>query len=122
VPEDPESYILEEGAAAALVGKRILIGLTSIDSEERPFHQEQFYGEIVDASPTGVSVRIDGKTRHGETVGLPPDKRAYQPAKPGTYRLRSTGEAVENPDIVSTWTIEHHGGPDSGAMAIDPRG
>ena len=40
-----------------------------------------------------------------ETYTLPPDLRNYEPAAPGEYRLRSTGEVVADPDFISNWTI-----------------
>jgi hypothetical protein len=36
---------------------------------------------------------------------LPPHLSAFQAAKPGEYRLRATGETVENPDLTTSWTI-----------------
>jgi hypothetical protein len=38
--------------------------------------------------------------------------RAFQPAPPGEYRLKSTGEIVVDPDLLSTWTIRRPGSPD----------
>jgi hypothetical protein len=26
-------------------------------------------------------------------------------AEPGSYRVRQTGEVVENPDFIATWTV-----------------
>jgi len=36
---------------------------------------------------------------------LPPEPEAYEPAPPGEYRLRSTGEVVVDPDYLTTWTV-----------------
>ena len=41
----------------------------------------------------------------GELLTLPPDLRPFQPAPAGSYRLRSTGEVVLDPDYLATWTI-----------------
>ncbi|HZK81678.1 MAG TPA: hypothetical protein VFC46_11435 [Humisphaera sp.] len=37
---------------------------------------------------------------------LPPDLRSLKPARPGIYRLRSTGQEIENPDYLTTWTCK----------------
>ena len=34
---------------------------------------------------------------------LPPDPSLIQPAPPGEYRMRSTGEVITNPDFITTW-------------------
>ena len=50
----------------------------------------------------GVTLRLEG-TRSGEVYTLPPDLRAFFSARPGSYRLRGTGEVVINPDYTTTW-------------------
>jgi hypothetical protein len=42
----------------------------------------------------------------GESWCIPPDLRAISEAAPGTYRLRDTGERIEDPDLLTTWTIQ----------------
>jgi hypothetical protein len=34
-----------------------------------------------------------------------PPHPSIKPAKPGIYNLNTTGEMIENPDLVSTWAI-----------------
>jgi hypothetical protein len=41
----------------------------------------------------------------GETWPMPPDFRSVRAATPGTYTLTSTGELVEDPDLLATWNI-----------------
>ena len=45
----------------------------------------------------------------GSVYWLPPDTQSTYPAPPGSYRLRSTGEIVENPDYLSTWNRTREG-------------
>jgi len=36
---------------------------------------------------------------------MPPDLDAIAPAKPGEYRLKSTGEIVVDTDFLATWEV-----------------
>jgi hypothetical protein len=42
---------------------------------------------------------------NGDREWLPPDVRPLEESPPGEYRLRSTGQVVEDPDYLCTWTI-----------------
>lgn len=89
--------------AAKLVGARILVGLTYLESTGP--RQEQFFGVVRSAdSAKGFEVVLEG-SREGETYWLPPDLRSFCPAPAGEYRLRSTGEVVIDPDYTSTWNV-----------------
>jgi hypothetical protein len=95
----------DEGAAQALVGKTVIIGLTYVDAEGAVDRREQLHGQIVSAdSEKGFAVELRGK-RAGETYWMPPQPDNVHPAPPGTYRLRSTGEEIVDPDLVSNWII-----------------
>ena len=74
---------------------------TYVDAEDQVINKLQSHGMITRIDETGIFI----EQANGETFSLPPDLESLQPAKPGVYRLRSTGEAVENPDFVSTWTV-----------------
>lgn len=93
----------DDAKAAKLVGATVLIGITRLDAAGA--EQEQMFGVIRSANGRdGFEVALKG-TRAGETYWLPPDLRNIDPAAPGEYRLRSTGEVVTNPDYTTTWTI-----------------
>ena len=47
----------------------------------------------------------------GEVLTLPPDVGSFRDAKPGVYRLRSTGEDVVDPDLTTVWTIREPATP-----------
>jgi hypothetical protein len=82
------------------LGKHLLVGITYLDHKEKVIEKRQFHGKITRITERGIFVM----QANGEEFSLPPDIRSLKPAKPGTYRLRSTGEVVENPDFISTWT------------------
>lgn len=89
--------------AKNLMGSTVLVGLTY--DEPAGERLEQFYGTVVSADPKeGITLRLDG-SRSGEVYTLPPDLRAFFPARPGSYRLRETGEVVIDPDYTITWEI-----------------
>jgi hypothetical protein len=93
--------------ASALIGKYVLIGLTYLDHRDNLIEQKQMHGRIMSADERqGFAVALEGK-RKGETFWLPPDLRPFQEAKPGEYRLRSTGEVVVDPDLLATWTVNN---------------
>ena len=95
-------FALTPSEAGALVGKTLLVGKSYLDGGGHVLAQEQFHGEIVHADSRGVTVR---RADTGEAEHMPSDRRMFQPAPPGEYRLRSTGEVVVDPDLLSTVTI-----------------
>jgi hypothetical protein len=91
--------------AAQLIGKTVLIGITYLDAGGSLLEQVQFHGIIVEARPDhGVIVNCRGENV-GQKFTVPPDLRSIQPARPGKYRLRSTGEVVVDPDYTTSWTM-----------------
>jgi hypothetical protein len=99
---DRESW--DESLADQLVGSFVLIGLTRLDPAGELIEHEQFYGYVTCAHKTrGITLKLEGN-RIGETFNLPPDTRAFQRARLGRYRLKSTGEIVVDPDFTSSWT------------------
>lgn len=94
----------DDAEAQKLIGKRVLVGLTILDADEELLEQKQFHGTIVDADARrGIGIQLE---QGEELYRLPPDLTSVHPAPPGTYRLRSTGEEVVDPDLLSTWTIQ----------------
>lgn len=96
----------DEVFGASLLGSVVLVGITRVDGEETT--QEQFFGTIERADAEIIEIRLGG-SRSGELYRLPPDPHNFFPAEPGSYRLRLTGEVLENPDFTSTWEV-HSGG------------
>jgi hypothetical protein len=94
---------LDESKAAEYIGKKVLIGLTYLGHDEELIEQRQCVGTILTFSnEQGIRIRLQDSD---EPFALPPDPHGIQVAQPGTYRLRSTGEEIVNPDFLATWTI-----------------
>jgi hypothetical protein len=105
-PEDQDGLPKwDQEEADGLVGLLLLVGVTYLAADgETVTSKLQYYGRIVQADETGIKIACEG-SRAGQTMTLPPDLRGMQAAKPGQYRLRSTGEVVENPDLTAAWSI-----------------
>jgi|SRR5579859_5698471 len=91
----------DQRLADQLDGAVVLVGMTY--NEPNGKRVEQIFGTVITAHEAeGITLSLVG-SRSGETFLLPPDLRAFYPAKPGSYRLRGTGEVVVDPDFTTTW-------------------
>ena len=99
----PSSW--DEKFAADLVSKTLLVGVTYLDAGGSPVEQVQFHGIVVEADRgCGVTIICQGE-QVGRRFTLPPHLEAIEPAEPGEYRLRSTGEVVIDPDFTTSWNV-----------------
>jgi hypothetical protein len=112
-PPDPEPQASDhvpkewdQDVADAAIGKTLLVGITRIAADgQTVLEQHQYYGKVIRAQ-RGVGIDIEcAGVLAGEVKSLPPDMIVFAPARPGEYRLRSTGEVVTDPDLVTTWTM-----------------
>jgi hypothetical protein len=94
----------DENIASQFLGKYILVGATYLNHDGSLNEQVQMYGMIESASHEGFRISLRG-ARQGESWTMPPVREAIQPAKPGRYSLRASGEVIEDPDFLSTWTV-----------------
>jgi len=96
----------DQREADLLIGKCVLAGVTYLASDgETVLSQLQYHGKITKAEPrVGFTIECEGASA-GKTMVLPPDLRAFQVAGKGQYRLRSTGEVVNDPDMLTTWSV-----------------
>ena len=85
-----------------LLGTHVLVGITRIDRAGRVVEQSQFHGTVVRATVADGVVIVNAA---GKELTLPPDSRAFEPAEPGEYSLRSSDEVVVDPDYLSRWVI-----------------
>jgi len=86
----------------SLLGKYVLIGITRISAEGGLLEEGECHGRIALVDPDlGIRVVLSD----GEVLTLPPDPDSFRDAKPGIYRLRSTGEEIVDPDLTTVWTI-----------------
>ena len=81
-------------------GKLLLVGITVYDHTGEILDRYQYHGVI-----EAVSDRIYVRLADGSIRTLPPDTEQLIKAKPGLYRERSTGETVENPDYLTSWSV-----------------
>ncbi len=87
------------------MGKYILVGITYVDSAGEVTSRQQLHGVIESASQDGILIALGG-IHEGETWNMPPMLRAIRPAKPGEYVLEMSGETIQDPDLLATWTVE----------------
>jgi hypothetical protein len=93
IPRDPYS----------LVGKTVLIGITRLDHDDELIEKTEKFGRIVSVDQhSGIKVDVG----EPELFTLPPTPENFNDARPGVYRLRSTGETIEDPDLTTIWTIK----------------
>jgi len=84
-----------------LIGKVLLVGMSYFTSDEQLIEQKQFYGVVTEADESIIRF----KQNNGDDFTLPPDLSAIERARPGEYKLRSTGEIVVNPDFTAAWKV-----------------
>jgi hypothetical protein len=92
---------IDPAVAASYVGKTLLIGVTYLDHQECVTGQEQWFGTIKEVSiERGIVVDLEGSDQY---CAIPPCMDSLQPAPPGEYRLRGSGQIVVDPDFLTTW-------------------
>lgn len=94
----------DQTRAAKLVGATVLIGITRLSAAGAG--REQMFGVIRSADARKGFEVVLGGSRSGQIYWIPPDLRNFSAARPGEYRLRSTGEVISDPDYISNWTIQ----------------
>ena len=102
--DGPPDKSFDVDAATGFVGKSILIGITEETGDGQVSARHEYQGVIAAATAAGIDVELGG-VNEGQTWRMPPWLFELQPAAPGLYRLRSTGEEVEDPDFVFTMSI-----------------
>jgi hypothetical protein len=106
IPDGSSPPPWDQEDADGLIGQLVLAGITYVAADGQTVtSQVQCWGRIVSAKPEGIAIVCEGKIWSGETMTLPAHLPAFQAAKPGEYRLRSTGETIENPDLTTSWTV-----------------
>lgn len=105
-PDDSAPPPWDQDEADGLVGQLLLAGFTYLAADGKTItSQVQCWGRIVSATPKGIAVLCEGKVWSGQTITLPPHLSTFLAGNPGEYRLRSTGETVNDPDLTTSWTI-----------------
>jgi hypothetical protein len=92
----------DERFAAELLGTDVLVGVTMVDHAGRVMERRQFHGKVVHASVEDGVTLVD---QAGDEHWLPLDPQAYEPAEPGEYELRSTGQVILHPTWLTKWIV-----------------
>jgi hypothetical protein len=97
----PGQPLFNEAALADVIGKTVMVGITTTDRNRSVVGYEEFRGRIVRANrEEGVVIQ----TPPGTLRRLPPDLIAFLIPKRGGYRSRTTGDVIWDPDLIATWT------------------
>jgi hypothetical protein len=100
---------LEAVSDHPLVGKTLLVGITYVDALGEVTSRRELWGRVVRVDEQVLTMELDAS---GDEFTLPWDPDAYRPAPPGRYRLRTTGEVADDPELIATWTVQsppvHH--------------
>jgi hypothetical protein len=96
----------DQSEADWLIRKTTLVGITRLASDGTTIKSQwQYHAKIVRADRSaGIVIECEG-VWSGKTMTLPPMTGAFHPANSGEYRLRSTGEIIKDPDVLTTWSI-----------------
>ncbi len=93
----------DKDLASKIIGKYVIVGYTYLYSNGKLDRQEQKHGIVIKANEKdGVGIKLYNPD---EVIWLPPDLRFWKPALPGSYKLRSTGEVVIDPDYLTNWVV-----------------
>jgi hypothetical protein len=83
----------------------ILVGVTRM-KPDGSYTQEQHCGVAsIVTQENGIQV-VQIACDDGEFREYPFDERTLEPAPPGEYRLRSTGQVIIDPHFLMTWISE----------------
>jgi hypothetical protein len=94
--------------AKGYIGKYILIKIFYFDKDGNETLKQQLHGIIETADKCqGIKVALKG-IYEGLNWIMPPDP-SINSAKPGVYTLDTTGETLNNPDLIITWRIGEPG-------------
>ncbi|MGH2756151.1 MAG: hypothetical protein ACRDLB_17195, partial [Actinomycetota bacterium] len=85
--------------ARALTGKSVIVGIRYVDDSGVEVDAKQFYGRIRSFTDQEASVALPD----GTYMSLPPAPQAFTWARPGAYKLRSSGQEVQDPDVTTRW-------------------
>jgi len=89
-----------------LVGKVVLLCYNIVDEAGNllgQFQEAAFFHGLTSV----IHLRLYDDL--SKEIYLPPDLTVFRKAEPGTYRLRSTGQEIEDPDYIATWTLRRKG-------------
>jgi hypothetical protein len=96
------AMVLSNDDLTVLLGSHLLVGLTYLRPDGGIARRFEFHGTVERVGEGVVEVR---RADNGEIFTLPAGSEAYEPAPPGEYRLKTTGEVVVDPDFTCVMTV-----------------
>jgi len=94
--------LINQSVAKQMLNKTIITGITYMNEEDELVERKQFFGTIVRINEKeGVVIKLANSS---EEISVPPQLDNIEKAKPGEYRLKSTGEVIVDPDYLITLT------------------
>ena len=105
-PGDQDAPPWSDEIAQILRGRTVVVNVTYLESDWKTEKSSaQYHGLITEVSrEAGIVIECEGIWA-GHTMKLPPILANFAPAEPGIYKLDSTGEEIEDPDLTSSWSI-----------------
>jgi hypothetical protein len=99
---------------SAYIGKLVMVGVTLVDHKGTLVKRVQAHGVIkaIEAD-AGIILSLSDPSK---PFLLPPVLTSLRAVAPGTYRERSTGDLVLNPDYATVWQAEADEGQASGVL------
>lgn len=96
----------DDEKAREIIGKRVLISITTEDDSGEFVSRWQAYGIVMRADQSEGCIAVDLEGVHmGQETTLPPMTSAFEPAERGIYSLPESGEEVQNPDYTVQYTM-----------------
>ena len=97
-----------DNAAQQLVGTVTVIEVQHYDAKGAFLRHDHIYGLVSSADrKNGIRLIANGKTFNGKLVVLPAQLDSFTRPKPGSYKLKSTGETVTDPHWFTTWMVKN---------------
>lgn len=113
-PAPPEGLPVElpavpltwDNAAERLVGTITVVEMQHYDAAGTFMRHDHVWGQVTSADQkNGIRIMVGGRTFAGKLMVLPAQLDSFTKPAPGRYRLRSTGEEIDDPHWFTTWTV-----------------
>ena len=99
---------------SAYIGKQVMVGVALVDHKGSLVKRVQAHGVIkAIENDAGIVLSLSDPAK---PFLLPPVLASLRTVPPGTYRERSTGEVVSNPDYATVWQAEADDDQASGSL------
>ena len=104
--ELPAIPLTWDNAAERLVGTITVVEIQHHDAMGQFLRHDHVWGQVTSAdTKNGIRILVGGRTFAGKLMVLPAQLDSFTKPAPGRYRLRSTGEEIDDPHWFTTWTV-----------------